>query len=155
MRRPYSGATFGSVSLNIGPRTVCFPHRDIADLVYGICVDAAFGPFDHTRGGHLILHEARIVLEMRPGRMVIFPSAAITHENIPIGLEEERFGITAYIAAGFWRFLAQGQQTREIWMLNDLESVAMHDAAGSERWQEGCLWFKTMAELKACWQGNA
>jgi len=91
-------------------------------------------------------------LEMRSGRMILFPSAAITHENIPIGEDECRFGVTAYVAAGFWRFLAQGKQTRDEWEIRDPDAAAKHDALAEHRWQVGCGWFKSIAQLKEIWE---
>src|ERR1700693_1023532 len=74
------------------------------NLSYGICTDFVLGDFDHTRGGHLVLHKSRHIAALRPGAILLFPSSCITHENIPIQASESRFSMTTYSSGGLRRF---------------------------------------------------
>lgn len=63
-----------------------------------------FGTFDHEKGGHLILHELKMVIELPSGSIVLFPSAIISHENVDIAADEERQAFTAYTAASTFQW---------------------------------------------------
>jgi hypothetical protein len=99
----FPGSPFFATTLNMGPHTVCFAHRDW-NLVYGTCRIGALGPFDHRTGGHLILHEPQVIMEFRRGDVIWIPSAAVTHENVPIKEHETRYSFTMYTAGGFFRY---------------------------------------------------
>lgn len=116
-----------------------------------MCFDTAGGDFDPNKGGHLILHELRCYIKMPPGRIVLFPSAAITHETVPISPGESLWSLTGYSAAGLWRYADQGMKTRSAWLAKDPKAVAAHDCKGQERWTKGCAMFKTVSELEDIW----
>ena len=61
--------------LNIRCRTD--GHKDAADR--SLC---AVIPFGHFKGGQLVLYEPRLVLDIKPGTIVVFPSHGITHFNL-------------------------------------------------------------------------
>ena len=67
---PFTGLVF-----NVGVCTT--GHRDSLDQKF--CVVC---PFLNFEGGELVLHEAGLVLEARPGDVIIFPSCDITHFNL-------------------------------------------------------------------------
>ena len=62
----YPKLPFMASTLNLGPQTVTLPHYDGKNLATGLCGVMPFGPFNSSKGGHLCLHEARVVLEMAP-----------------------------------------------------------------------------------------
>lgn len=99
LRPPLPATSFAASTINAGPQTTCSDHVDWPNLVYGICLDAVLGSFESSKGGHLILHEAKQVLKLGPGRIVLFPSACITHENIPIDEGEGGVGRRRMIIA--------------------------------------------------------
>ena len=144
---------FPAMTLNIGPQTICWPHRDHLNLAFGICLDWVLGRFDHRKGGHLVLHEARRILQLAPGRVVLFPSASITHENIPIADGETRYSVTGYAAGGFWRFIRQRFMPRDDWASQFPAEAKHHESIAEElrRWKAGCRMFKTIADLFARW----
>lgn len=100
LKTPYPDASWPAATVNLGPQTVATNHRDEHNLGGGQCADVAGGTFKWSRGGHLVLHEIQKIIQLRPGRMVLFPSAAITHENLPVGLNENRFSYTSHLSAG-------------------------------------------------------
>jgi predicted 2-oxoglutarate/Fe(II)-dependent dioxygenase YbiX len=102
LARPSSLSCFAGTTFNLGPKLITVPHRDTANLANGICMVVALGECDSTKGGHLILHEPKAIFEMSHGGVVLFPSCAITHENIPISDNETRLSITAYMAGSLF-----------------------------------------------------
>ncbi|KZT31962.1 hypothetical protein SISSUDRAFT_994535, partial [Sistotremastrum suecicum HHB10207 ss-3] len=72
---------FFAMSQNFGPEAVSVCHIDTKNLVSGLCLIFVFGLFDFKKGGHLVLHEAELILEAPHGSILIIPSAAVTHEN--------------------------------------------------------------------------
>lgn len=151
LKKPSAASVFAAMTLNLGPQTTCWPHRDQLNLIFGICLDWVLGRFNPARGGHLILHEARRILQLGPGRIVLFPSAAMTHESTPVADNELRFSVTGYVAGGFWRFVAQRFKLASEWARLFPAEAAKHKAEGPKRWEDGCRMFKTMEELYAIW----
>jgi len=107
-RRPCPALPFATFTLNVDEQCICLPHIDSKNLAGGLCLASPFGLFDHTQGGHLILHELKLVLEVPAGASVLFPSAIITHENVPIADHECRQSITAYTPGGLFQWLDHG-----------------------------------------------
>jgi hypothetical protein len=67
---PFTGFV---INLNVMTKA----HRDHKDLKG--CIVLVVGDFE---GGELVLHEPGLVLELRSGDVVIFPSSKITHFNL-------------------------------------------------------------------------
>lgn len=111
LMRPFQRSVFSAVTYNLGPSTVCFPHTDFANLPFGWCALVALGKFDHTKGGHLVLWDCRLVIEFPPGSTILFPSALIAHSNTKIGPSETRYSFTSYTAGGLFRWVDHGFQT--------------------------------------------
>lgn len=132
LRLPYEDALWPAVTVNLGPKTVCWTHRDMRNKPGAQCGVVSAGPFDWKRGGHLVLHEARKVVEMRPGRMVLFPSATVAHENIPIGKSEARYSMTMHAASGLFDKLMRER--------------------GGDRWERECEAFMTLPEIASYWE---
>jgi hypothetical protein len=64
-----------AMTFNFGPQTVTFDHRDSGNLAFGWCAITAFGNFDPTCGGHLVLWDMKLVIEFPPGSTILIPSA--------------------------------------------------------------------------------
>lgn len=146
---PYEGSAFTACTCNLGPQTVCSSHRDPLDLAYGPSAMYISGRFDGSRGGHLVLHEPRLVIRLYPGDIIFFPSACITHCNLPISPDETRRSLVLYMAGGLHRYDAQGMRTRETWKTTETgqEEVQTHDAEAAERWAKGWNLYSTLEEL--------
>jgi hypothetical protein len=121
----FSKSVFACATLNLGPRTVCFRHKDHANLPYGWCAVTPFGDFDHEQGGHLILWELGLVLEFPPGSTLLLPSACISHSNVDINQGEKRYSFTQYTAGSIFRWVDHGFQLEDsFWSsLNSDEKV--------------------------------
>lgn len=66
----------------------CFAHRDHANPVHLPCAVTPAGLYDYKKGGQLILHEPKLIIELRPGQTMLLLSACITHENVPVADNE-------------------------------------------------------------------
>lgn len=131
------GFPFAATTANFGPQAWCRSHLDLKNLAYGLCCIAVFGKFNHQRGGHLILHELKVILEMRPGDIVFIPSAVVTHENIPIGAGETRQSLVFYSAGGLFRWVDAKGRSYKAWAAADPVGFKRHQDEGEERWKQG------------------
>jgi hypothetical protein len=102
---PFKDLPFSSYTLNIGQQSICNVHVDGNNLTSGLCLVIPFGNFNPQNGGHLILHELRMVLELPPGSIVLFPSAIISHENIAVEAHQERRSLTAYTPGSMFQWV--------------------------------------------------
>ncbi|KZS96590.1 hypothetical protein SISNIDRAFT_400762, partial [Sistotremastrum niveocremeum HHB9708] len=103
---------FMSISINVGPNAVCRPHVDMTNLAFGLCIIFVFGRFDATLSGHLVLCEAKIILEGPSGTVFFIPSGSIHHLNTALRFSHTRCVMTLYTQAGLFRFRDQGFKTQ-------------------------------------------
>lgn len=111
LRSFFPDLPFAANVFNFGPATSTVAHRDFKNLISGFCAIIAFGDFDHTKSGHLVLHEANVVLEFRAGDVVFIPSALMTHSNRPVAAGETRMSWTCFTAGGLFRWMVAGDRT--------------------------------------------
>lgn len=105
---PAGDLPFAGITLNVGRQCICEIHVDGCNLAGGVCMVAPFGQFDHTKGGHLILHELRLVLSLPSGSKIFFPSGLISHQNIPIAEHESRRAFTAFSPSAMFQWIDSG-----------------------------------------------
>jgi hypothetical protein len=65
----------------------------------------------HRTGGHIILHEPKLIIEFRRGDVIFIPSGAVTHENVPISEGEVCYSFTMYTPGGC--FVMLGVECRQ------------------------------------------
>lgn len=133
----FPGSFFCATTLNLGPQTSTRPHRDSKNLVGGLCAVLALGNFDHRQSGHLILHELKVVLELKAGDLVFFPSAGITHSNSGLRAGETRYSIVQYTAGQNFNY--QIPKTR----MNSKKRALV----GSARWSESLQYLGTVQDI--------
>lgn len=142
---PSNVLPFAAVTANLGPKTICHKHVDGLNLAYGWCVVCAMGEFDCKSGGHMVLHDAEIILEYGRGDILFLPSAIMAHENIAVQEHETRYSLTFYSAGGLFRYRALGfKRVKDL----DEEELAEYNEAGLATWEAGCKLFSTLPELK-------
>ncbi|XP_006459826.1 hypothetical protein AGABI2DRAFT_67159, partial [Agaricus bisporus var. bisporus H97] len=105
IRRISKKSVFASHCLNTGSSVVTMPHRDSMNLAHGWCAIVALGHFDHVMGGHLVLHELKLIIQFPAGSAALIPSAAITHSNVMLKPGDKRASITFYTRGGLFRFV--------------------------------------------------
>ncbi|KIO29006.1 hypothetical protein M407DRAFT_71161, partial [Tulasnella calospora MUT 4182] len=141
---------FASLTANLGPRTTCCRHRDSKNRgAGGLCAVKTLGRFNWKRGGHLILHKLGLIVEMRPGDVVFFPSAIISHENIPIGDSEKRYSLVWYSAGGLFHWQDANFHSLISWGEVDPIGLDDHQRKGEYRWINGWKRHSTLSELIA------
>jgi hypothetical protein len=101
-------SVYPSAAFNFGPNVQTFKHRDIKNCPFGWCAIQALGNFDPTKGGHLVLWEARLVVEFPPGSLILIPSATITHSNTPVTAGDSRASFTQYAPGDLFRYVDYG-----------------------------------------------
>ena len=152
LRRPYASSIMPAAAYNLGPATVCRPHRDSANLSFGICAIIALGHFDHTAGGHLVLRELGLVIEFPPGATVLIPSAVLTHFNTRLAQGERRYSFTQYAAGSLFCYIENGMRP-ELDVLSDSNmphaEKEKHAAARRERWGQGLALFPHISDYES------
>ncbi|KZV89330.1 hypothetical protein EXIGLDRAFT_569218, partial [Exidia glandulosa HHB12029] len=95
---------FAAHTLNLGPFVQCWFHRDSRNFILGICPVVVLGRFNPETSGHFIMVEPKIVMELRPGDVLLMMSALITHGTAPLLPGETRMSWTCYSAGGLFRY---------------------------------------------------
>ncbi|TRM56895.1 hypothetical protein BD626DRAFT_551280 [Schizophyllum amplum] len=108
--RNFARSIWACMTVNFGPRTLAVPHRDFANICFGMCSVTALGRFSPDRGGHIVLRELKMVVRFPAGSTILIPSAIVTHYNTSIGEHETRYSITQYTAGAIFRFVEHGCQ---------------------------------------------
>ena len=129
----HPNSCFLATSFNLGPLAEAKDHRDDKNLIAGICAIVVLGKFNYRISGHLILREPKLILEVKPGDIVVIPSAAITHCNSPLQPGEERMSIVQYTAGAIFRYNAQGGVTQKDM---DPEELAELKRTGPQRFKQ-------------------
>ncbi|KAL0572706.1 hypothetical protein V5O48_009257 [Marasmius crinis-equi] len=150
LSRPFANSVFSAVTVNFGPNTITYPHRDLKNLAFGLCAITAFGNYDWTKGGHLVLFDLKLVIEFPPRTTIFIPSSVLCHANTTIQPEEERYSVVMFSAGGLFRWVEQGFQAANLYWKT--KSAAERALKTAERWRSGLAMFSTLQQLR---DGNA
>lgn len=139
-----------SAAFNLGPRTVCTPHRDAKNLSFGICCITALGSFDPATGGHLVLEELQLVVEFPPGATALIPSAVVMHSNTDIQEGETRYSFTQYASGSLFSYVNNGMRTtKDVMLTLPAEAKAEWRREGRERWSRGLAMFPFFTDYRS------
>jgi hypothetical protein len=135
---------FTTTTLNLGPRTVTSPHRDAGNVQSGLCAIFILGNHKAIHGGHLVLEEAKAVMELEAGDMAILPSALITHWNTRLDPGTTRRSIVFWTCGQSIRYYAMGER-----LMNSLEEEEKEIEArrAEEYWLAGVRRFSSLSQL--------
>ena len=137
LTRPFR-SVYPAATYNLGPRTVCLPHVDFANLPFGYCAITAIGDYDYKKGGHIVLWEPKLIIEFPPGTTVLLPSAIVTHFNMPVAEGETRCSFTQYAAGGLFRWVDNGFKTAaDHWDTLTEKQKGEKMEADKKRWEFG------------------
>ncbi|PPQ84225.1 hypothetical protein CVT24_004612, partial [Panaeolus cyanescens] len=136
-------------TINFGPHVCCLPHRDLLNLPFGWCSIIALGDFDYRKGGHLVLHDLRMVIEFPPGCVILIPSALLNHANTPLQAGERRMSFTQFCAGGIFRFIENGFCTEKQLKKDDKKMYEEMMRAKEGRREMGIGLWSTLDELLA------
>ncbi|KDR65549.1 hypothetical protein GALMADRAFT_32693, partial [Galerina marginata CBS 339.88] len=142
LKRIFPSSVFAAASYNFGPRTACFKHTDFLNLPFGWCAVTAFGDFDPTKGGHLVLWDLGLVIEFPPGSTILLPSAVVAHSNVPVSKSETRYSFAQYTAGGIFRWVENKFQLQADYHASLSEEERARAMARNEaRWAYGLSMF--------------
>lgn len=145
---PHANSVFMATTLNLGDKVVTKEHRDHKNLGNGLCAVVSLGNYDYKSGGHLVLHDLKLILEFPPGWVIFLPSACITHSNTGISDNEWRSSITYYTAGGLFRWAAYGFQSEKDLRKHNPEQLQKMTEEKENRWNYGVDLFSTSEKLK-------
>ena len=150
LRRNFPRSVWACVTINFGPRTVTYKHRDFGNLSFGWCAITALGDFNPDRGGDLVLWECKLIIRFPPGSTILIPSAILRHSNTRIGKGERRYSVTQYTAGAIFRWVEHGFQLDEKYYasLSRAERAQDRQTAAS-RWRRGRVMFSKLSDLVA------
>ncbi|XP_006457718.1 hypothetical protein AGABI2DRAFT_215625 [Agaricus bisporus var. bisporus H97] len=119
------------------------------NLAYGWCAVVALGPFDAQRGGHLVLHDLRVVVPFPHGSCILIPSAFLWHSNVPVPRDQGRASLTFYTPGGLFRFIRNDFRT-EASLVDSLVKVdrELHDQDKQRGAKFGAALYSKFTEIK-------
>ncbi|TRM56351.1 hypothetical protein BD626DRAFT_541377 [Schizophyllum amplum] len=148
LKRNFEASVWACITINFGPRTVTFPHRDYANLAFGWCAITALGRFDPDKGGELILWDCKMIIRFPPGSTILIPSAILKHSNTRIALSERRYSVTQYTAGAIFRWVEHGFQLDKAYYASLSKAEAAKDAkTAAGRWRRGRAMFSKFDDL--------
>jgi hypothetical protein len=102
--RNFACSIFPASTFNFGYRTLTRIHLDSANRAGGMCAIQSLGRFDHTKGGHLVIPDLKLLIEFPPGALILMPSSILRHGNTALSPGERRMSMTQYMAGGLHRW---------------------------------------------------
>lgn len=143
----FERSVFSAIGFNVGPRTVTFPHSDHLNLAGGWCVITPLGHFDSKAGGHIVLRQLGIAVELPVGSSIAITSAVVEHFNTDIGIDETRMSITQFSPAGIFRWVENSFRTnKDVVGSSTLTDTRYRDANDKTRYQDSLAHFSTFGE---------
>ncbi|KAJ7080780.1 hypothetical protein B0H15DRAFT_953377 [Mycena belliarum] len=146
LRRNFPRSVFSGAAFNFG-NVWTFRHRDVHNIPFGWCGIQAAGPFDASKGGHLIFWDLRLAVEFPHGALILMPSATIAHSNIPVQAGDRRISFTQFTAGGLMRYVDNGFRTDGDLEGSDPVEFERLARLKSSRWVLGLGLFSTLDEL--------
>lgn len=148
LRRIFPKSIFPACAFNFGPNVWTFLHRDVLNCPFGWCAIQALGPFDPTKGGHIILWELGLVIEFPPGSLILIPSVTITHSNVPVAQGDQRASFTQYAAGGLFRYVDYGFRKEADLKKQDKPFYAKICQLKPQRWEMG---YNLLSKIEDFW----
>ncbi|KAI0310928.1 hypothetical protein OF83DRAFT_1069703, partial [Amylostereum chailletii] len=149
---PYMKSIFAATTFNLGGNVWTCAHADMENLTTGWCSITALGNFDPKRGGHLVLHTLRMVVEFPPNSVASILSSTIVHSNTPIQPGETRWSITVYTAGGLFCHAEYDCQLEADFAKEHPEHYEEIKSGADTRWMNMVDMFSTMDELPGDYQ---
>ncbi len=147
LRRNFPRSIFTCATFNFGPKVRSFKHRDSHNLAFGWCSITALGRFNYTEGGHLILWDAKLIVEFPPHSTIFIPSASVVHSNVEVSPTEERASFTQYCSGAIFRWVDNGCRTQDSFRKADPVAYNRCMKERQRGWEKGLAMFSTLDEL--------
>ncbi|KAJ3782302.1 hypothetical protein GGU10DRAFT_275825 [Lentinula aff. detonsa] len=151
LQTPFAATTF-----NLGPQSFSPPHTDEGNNACGWCVVTALGPFDPDKGGHLVLWNMKLIVRFPPGASILFPSALVTHSNIPIQPSEKRYSMVQYSAGALFRWRSNGFKSDKAFLSSATSAeLEKREHMRRLRWKTGLDSFSRWVDVQnGNWKGQ-
>lgn len=146
LHRSFPGCEFPMHTLNLGPNVCTYKHRDLQNYPFGICAVFALGHFNHKTGGHLVLWDLDLVLELAPGGLALLPSALLTHSNVSIADGESRASYVLYAPGELFRFVENDMRTDTAMRADDPDLYQNVRDCRNAWWKHGIEMFTPLAD---------
>jgi hypothetical protein len=144
----WAARSLNSAGLNINSSVATEMHTDYENWAPNFCCVTAIGRFDPTKGGHIVFWNISLAIEFPPGCSILFPSALITHSNIPIQPGEIRYSIVQYSAGALFRWVYNGFKTdKEFFESATADQLNKWEEDKRRRWQDELRLFTKWHEL--------
>lgn len=111
----YERLPVGLTTFNIGEQSICHPHVDDRDFLFGWAPTKCFGAFNPKEGGHIVFWDLGIAFEFPPGTEIFFPSALLIHFNTSLQPGETRYSVTSYSSGGEFEWVYRGGLPSAAW----------------------------------------
>jgi hypothetical protein len=145
--RNFDNSIYTAVTFNLGPQVVCQAHVDYKNKWNGLCAITAFGSYDPTTSGHIVLWDLKKIIQFPPGSTILCPSATLRHSNIPVKSHETRLSMTQYVAGGLFRWVQYGFRTEKDLKAFDGDLLQTIKQQQEQRREEGLAMFSKIDEL--------
>lgn len=99
----FEGSAFAATAIN-------FTDNLASD---GLCAVTGLGPYNHCKGGQIVLLEAKVVIEIPSGSTIFIPSAISTHYNIPVQKGDKCYTVMQYTGGGLFCWASACSRTLE------------------------------------------
>ncbi|KAG6895497.1 hypothetical protein C0992_000997 [Termitomyces sp. T32_za158] len=143
LRRIFPRSVFPAAAFNFGGHVFTKSHRDCMNYAVGWCAIQALGTFNPKKSGHLVLPNLKLVIEFPPGALILIPSAALTHANLPVAEGECQASFTQYCAGGLFCYIVNGYRTKTQLQNADLTEYARINNLKSTRWEDNLELYST------------
>ena len=107
----------------------------------------AYQRFDHTCSAHLVLEEARVVVEFPSASTALILSASCTHSNTAIQPGDQCLSMTQYAAGPLFRFVQNRFMTEDTFRLSDPSQWAENERLKDKAWERALKQIPTVASL--------
>jgi hypothetical protein len=141
-------SVYPAAAFNFGPNVWTYKHKDLLNCPFGWCAIQALGSFDPTKGGQLVLWEAKLVIDFPAGSLILLPSSIITHSNIPVAMGDNRASFTQYAAGGLFRYVDYNYCTEKQLKKNNPNLWKQILEKRVDNWKIGCALISSLDELR-------
>ena len=121
-------------------------HQDSSNVVHGLCTIFVFGDFTPTLSGHVVLHDAKIILEVIMGNWYVILLSNIKHSNICFIKADkncQRQSIVHYTAGPLFQWLWDGRRLHK-----EVKDKEIDAYKGSLRFEELYNLLPTLKDLQ-------
>ncbi|KAG6899706.1 hypothetical protein C0993_007717 [Termitomyces sp. T159_Od127] len=108
----------------------------------------ALSVFDPKKGSHFVLHNPKLIIKFLPGVLILTPSAALTHANLPVAEGESRMSFPQYCGGGIFCYVVNRYCMETELQNTDPKEYARINSLKKMQWEENLKLYSTFDSLK-------